>query len=303
MNGIPTCLSPVLKKAREVWTGKSPWGGYITSDSDSVACAVSPHHFVNSSAEASCMAIKNGGDDVDSGNTYYHSLLDGVKAGFCSMEDVNQAVRNVLKIRFELGLFDPVDKQPLTRLGSHDVATEEAAALNLKATAESLVLLKNNNNLLPLQPGAQTIAIVGPHANATRNLLQVDTGGVCGGSGNFDCLVTPFQAIKRLNPQTTMSVGCDLINSTISTKQLHDEAVSTAAAADIVILAIGIGECGCMGIADTYMGGKATNKHGCATSVVPPYEPWGNCKSTSITALIAFAASLSMVVRMLFWFH
>ena len=108
---------------------------------------MSPHHFVNSSAEASCLAIKNGGDDVDSGNTYYDSLLEGVKAGFCSIEDVNQAVRNVLRIRFELGLFDPIDKQPLTRLGSRDVATTEADALNLKATAESLVLLKNENNL------------------------------------------------------------------------------------------------------------------------------------------------------------
>ena len=85
--------------------------------------------------------MRDGGDDVDSGNTYYSSLLDGVSQGYCTMADVDAAVANTLKVRFELGLFDPPATQPLTQLGSKDVGTKEAAALNLRAAASSLVLL------------------------------------------------------------------------------------------------------------------------------------------------------------------
>jgi beta-glucosidase-like glycosyl hydrolase len=54
VNGIPTCLSKVLKKARELWTGQTPWGGYITSDSDSVSDAVHTHHYTGDAGNASC---------------------------------------------------------------------------------------------------------------------------------------------------------------------------------------------------------------------------------------------------------
>lgn len=278
VNGVPTCLSPLLRNARELWTNSSPWGGYITSDSDSVADATHSHHYTTSDANASCLAVKAGGDDIDSGNTYYNSLLQGVGAGLCTMADVDAAVRNTLRVRFEMGLFDPPDAQPLTKLGSEAVGTAESAALNLRATAESLVLLKNDNATLPLTPGAR-IAVVGPHANASRFLLQVDTGQVCGGDGTFDCVASPYEAIARANVggTTTLAVGCDVINATISTEALERQALAAVRASDVVVLAIGIAQCGCMGIADTYMGGKATNPRGCATSVVPPYAPWGNC--------------------------
>lgn len=280
VNGIPTCLSPMLRNARELWTGKSPWGGYITSDSDSVSDATHSHHYTSSDAEASCLAVREGADDVDSGNTYYNALLDGVRQGLCSMTDVDGAVRNTLRVRFELGLFDPPSAQPLTRLGSAAVGSATSASLNLRATAESLVLLKNDGGVLPLRAGMK-IAVVGPHANASRFLLQVDTGQVCDGDGTFDCVQSPYAAIAKANigGETTLAVGCDIINSSISTPALLDEAVAAAQAAEIVVLAIGIAQCGCMGITDTYMGGKATNPHGCATAVVPPYTPWGNCWS------------------------
>ena len=76
-----------------------------------------------------------GEDDVDSGNTYYDHLLEGVQAGFCSMEDVDKAIKHTMKVRFELGLFDPAEDQPLTKLASKDVGTAAAAQLNLRATA------------------------------------------------------------------------------------------------------------------------------------------------------------------------
>ena len=88
------------------------------------------------------------------------------------MADVDAAVANTLKVRFELGLFDDPSKQPLAQLGAKDVGTNASSQLNLRATAESLVLLKNANSRLPLSVG-KNIAVVGPHANASRFLLQV----------------------------------------------------------------------------------------------------------------------------------
>ena len=75
VNGEPTCTSPLMKAAREAWG----FTGYVTSDSDAVGDAYRSHHYVQTGAEASCLAVKDGQCDIDSGNTFYDNLLDGVK--------------------------------------------------------------------------------------------------------------------------------------------------------------------------------------------------------------------------------
>lgn len=145
--GVPVCLDPVMKAARDAWG----FGGYVTSDSDSVADAWNQHHFVSTAAQATCLALKDGGCDIDSGNTYYDSLADGLAQGLCSMTDVDRALFNSFRVRFELGLFDPTDDQPLWRLGEQDIGTAASKALNLRAALESLVLLQARRSppLLP----------------------------------------------------------------------------------------------------------------------------------------------------------
>ena len=95
VNGIPTCLSPLMKAARDAWGFK----GYVTSDSDAVGDAYSAHHFTKTAGEASCLAIKNGGCDIDSGNTYFSSLTTGIADGYCTMTDVDKAVFNTMRVR------------------------------------------------------------------------------------------------------------------------------------------------------------------------------------------------------------
>ena len=77
-----------MKAARRAWG----FTGYVTSDSDAVGDIYTAHHYAKTAAEASCLAIKNGQCDIDSGNTFYNGLLEGVKAGNCSMDDVDGAV-------------------------------------------------------------------------------------------------------------------------------------------------------------------------------------------------------------------
>ena len=102
-----------MKAARESWG----FSGYVTSDSDSIADAYKAHKYVPTAAEASCAGVAKGQCDIDSGNTYFDSLLEGVKAGHCSQADVDRAVANTLKTRFELGLFDPKATQKFLNSG------------------------------------------------------------------------------------------------------------------------------------------------------------------------------------------
>lgn len=82
-------------------------------------------------AAAACAAIKDGRCDIDSGSIYMNSLLDGVKAGHCSMDDVRQALYDTLKLRFLLGLFDPVENTVYWHVPLSAVNTTESQVRTL----------------------------------------------------------------------------------------------------------------------------------------------------------------------------
>lgn len=104
------------------------------------------------------------------------------------MDDVDAAVAHTLKLRFEMGLFDPIANQPYWTYTKEDIGTADDAALNLKAAQESLVLVRNPTHavheeqeggvgsgsgaILPLAVGKK-IAVIGPHGNATFAMIQV----------------------------------------------------------------------------------------------------------------------------------
>ena len=166
--GVPTCLSKVISGARAQWGFK----GYTTSDSDSVHDAYANHHFVPDGGSATALALTNGQCDVDSGDTYNNFLAAAVENGTRGLTeaDVDRAITNTMRQRFDLGLFDPPDAYDLP--GADDVGTDASAALSLRASQEAIVLLRNDNALLPLTPGAQ-VAVLGPHAAAQKVLVQV----------------------------------------------------------------------------------------------------------------------------------
>jgi beta-D-xylosidase 4 len=160
-------------------------------------------------------------------------------------------------------LFDPISDQTYWKLGEADIGTAASKAMNLKAALASLVLIQNpgvgpgagTGAVLPLKAG-QHIAMIGPHANASMDLIQHDTGAVCPDGANenwnnhgdlqrlFNCIQSPFQAVKEINDKanlgpTTYTQGCDLLDP--STKGFA-AALAAAKAADTVILGLGISE-------------------------------------------------------------
>lgn len=114
VDGVPACSSSMLAHASSQWGFR----GYTTSDSDAVKDAFDKHHYFPTAPAASCGSITKGKCDINSGNTYSKSLLDGVDAKLCDIADVNAALARTLKVRFDLGLFDPNISQPLTKLGA-----------------------------------------------------------------------------------------------------------------------------------------------------------------------------------------
>ena len=127
--GVPTCLSKVISGSRKNWQFR----GYVTSDSDSVHDAWASHHYVPDSTTATALALMDGQCDIDSGDTYNSAILPAVEQSVRGLKqtDVDRAVTNSLRQRFDLGLFDP--KEAYNLPGVDDVGTDASQAMSLRA--------------------------------------------------------------------------------------------------------------------------------------------------------------------------
>jgi beta-D-xylosidase 4 len=229
--GQPTCASDTLRHIlRDIWN----FTGYQTSDTGALEDVYKEHKYVATEQEAACVSLINGTTDVCSGAVYHDAVLG------CGADAVNAALRRTFRLRFQLGLFDPIAADTpywLTPLSS--IGTPEASAFSALATRESMVLLKNapGAGALPWAPGMK-IAVLGPHANATTALVGNYLGQICPDDG-FECIQSPFGAIRTLNRggATTLEKGPDL---TSNDTQSWTRALGLARAADAVVLVLGI---------------------------------------------------------------
>ncbi len=205
LRGYACCGSnPLLEKIiRKEWGFK----GYIVSDCWAISDMYEFHKIVNSKEAAAAVAVK-AGTDLNCGNSYPY-LYDAVKKGIISEKTIDTSVRRLFTARFKLGMFDPPGMVPYSKLNKID--TKEDRHTALKAAQESIVLLKNENHLLPLTKllkkgtGKKTIAVIGPNANDVEVLL-----------GNYNGFpshpVTPLQGIKDKfkNANVIYARGCDI---------------------------------------------------------------------------------------------
>jgi beta-glucosidase len=164
INGVPGCASEFLLDGtlREQWE----FGGYVTGDCDAVRDVETGHKYAKSPAEAGAFAIKAGLDNDcttsglfdRAGAPDYQRYIDAVKQGLLTEAEIDVALKRMLRLRFELGLFDPLDK------------VKAAQVPDSKLARESMVLLKNDG-VLPLAKAPARIAVVGPLADNRRVLL------------------------------------------------------------------------------------------------------------------------------------
>ena len=202
INGEPCCASKTLLEK----ILKDEWGfeGFVVSDCGAILDIYAHHQVVDTAAQASSLAVKNG-CDLNCGNVY-PALLEAVEQGLISEEIVTQAVERLFRARFRLGMFDPEETVPYTGIPYDVVDSKEHRELALEAARQSIVLLKNEYGLLPLSKDIHSIAVIGPNADDLGSLL-----------GNYNGTprepITPLKGIRNILPpkaKVYYAQGCEI---------------------------------------------------------------------------------------------
>jgi beta-glucosidase len=221
IDGIPMTADPMLLKGilRDEWGFK----GFVLSDLGAIQRLYTVHHVAATPQDAVCLAIRSGVDmqfyDFPH-DVFQNAIVNCLQKGTLPVADLNRAVSAVLRVKFALGLFDHPFVNPA--LDAKVCRSPAHLAVSLKSAQESMTLLKNEGNLLPLSTSLGRIAVIGPNANVVRYGDYEEEA-----NGKHISLLDGVRAI------------CP--NATVTFNEGNDPATAAAAArnADVVILGLG----------------------------------------------------------------
>ena len=170
IDGTPACANTMLlgDHLRDAWK----FDGYVVSDCAALADIFNGHHYSADMPHAAVAAVKAGAD-LECGyraGQAFPSLLDAVHQGLIQESDLDNALRRLFRARFKLGMFDPPSSFAYGQIPASEVNSPEHRQLSLRAARESIVLLKNQDHILPLKGGTTRIAVVGPTAELVQSL-------------------------------------------------------------------------------------------------------------------------------------
>jgi beta-glucosidase len=228
LNGVPSSANPFT--LTDVLRGEWKFDGFVVSDYTSVEELIK-HGVAADGAEAAREALSAGVDMEMVSRLYSKNAAELIKERKLSQETIDEAVRRILRIKFRLGLFDrPYTDEALESTAIFNSANVAAAR---EIAARTMVLLKNDRNVLPLDKSVGSIALIGPLADSRHDVL-----GSWNGDGKEADAVTLLQGIKSKVPQTSINyakgcdVGCDKADG-------FEEALRVARESDVVIIAVG----------------------------------------------------------------
>jgi beta-glucosidase len=227
-NGIPNSASHFL--LTEILRDEWGFTGYVYSDWGAVGMLKDFHHTAEHTEAAGIQALL-AGVDVEAASKCYLSLIDAVQSGRLDEKEVDRAVERVLRVKFELGLFEnPYQGSDMPGV---ILRTEEAVALSREVADEAIVLMKNENNLLPLNAdNIRSLAVIGPNAD------QVQFGDYTWSRSNADG-ITPLEGIRQIvgdRVKIYYARGCDLVTDDTSG---FAEAIAAAKTGDVSIVFTG----------------------------------------------------------------
>jgi beta-glucosidase len=170
IDGVPACANTML--LRDHLRGDWHFDGYVVSDCAAIADIFTGHHYAPDMAHAAADAVKAGADlECRYENGWaFPSLIDAVHQNLVSQADLDTALRRLFRARFQLGMFDPPSSYAYGRIPFSEVNSPQHRQLSLQAARESMVLLKNQNHILPLKPSIARIAVIGPTAELVESL-------------------------------------------------------------------------------------------------------------------------------------
>ena len=155
INGQPACVNEFL--LQDQLRGKWGFQGYVVSDCDAVVNIFRDHHFTKTQPEASALAVQRGMDNecIDFAKVKddhdYRPYLDAYKQGFLKESEIDTALVRLFTARMKLGMFDPPEMVPYSKIDEKELDTAEHRAMARALANESMVLLKNDGTL-PLKP-------------------------------------------------------------------------------------------------------------------------------------------------------
>ena len=186
INGAPDAINKYL--LTDILRGQWRFDGFVTDDLGGVNLLVTAHHITEDPVEATAAAIKAGCDSDDA--QYETNIPLAVKRGLLQTADVDRALARVLRVGFRLGAFDPPEMNPYSKISADVIRSPEHLKLSLQTALESMTLLSNKNNFLPLKKeNVKSIAVIGPAGDSA-----FETGNYYGTPARK---VTPFQGLKE----------------------------------------------------------------------------------------------------------
>jgi beta-glucosidase len=170
IDGAPACANTMLLRdhLRNAWH----FDGYVVSDCAAAADIFTGHHFAPDMAHAAADAVK-AGTDLECGygqGQAYPALVDAVHQNLITEAEINTALHRLFRARFKLGMFDPPSSFAYGQIPFSEVNSPQHRQLSLQAARESMVLLKNQDHILPLKSGIASIAVIGPTAEYVQSL-------------------------------------------------------------------------------------------------------------------------------------
>jgi beta-glucosidase len=165
--GEPCCGSTFLLK--DILRGRWKFEGHVVSDCWAIRDFHENHKVTKTPEESAALAL-NAGCDLNCGCTY-PALTASCKQGLVTEEAIDTALARLLRTRFKLGMFDPPEQDPYSKLDYSVINSEKHQKLALEAARKSIVLLKNEGSLLPLKPSVKKLLVMGPAAANIHTLL------------------------------------------------------------------------------------------------------------------------------------
>jgi beta-glucosidase len=215
VQGLPATASPRL--LTDILRNQWGFQGYVTSDVDSVSDVYLSHGLVETPEAAAAASVKAGCDL--NGGTTYRALAEAVRQGLLTEGDIDKSVRRLFTARFRLGEFDAtpaadsdIPRNPYASIPATANDTREHDEVAHRMARESMVLLKNANNVLPLKKELRSIAVIGPTADSVIALR----GNYF---GNASKPITILQGIRDAVPlatQVLFTEGCPIVTEDIA---------------------------------------------------------------------------------------
>lgn len=236
-NGEPCCGSKTLL----IDILRKEWGfeGHVVSDCWAINDFHAHHKITKTPLESAAMAMNNG-CDVNCG-CMFPNLRDAVKGGYVEEARLDEAVTNLMECRMKLGMFEEEGTVPFDVIGYEQVDTAENKSLNLEISRKSLVLLKNQDNLLPLDlSGIKSIGVIGPNADSRKALV----GNYEGTASRYVTVLEGIEDYVGERARVYYSEGCHLYQDRTSNLAQENDRMSEVKAvcsvSDVIVAVLGL---------------------------------------------------------------